>query len=339
MPKHQYTPRHLLFSGTYRCNLRCPHCCVPIEWKDRLDIASARRFTAECAAIGIRTIGFTGGEPFLYPEFLLEVTCEAAGLGYRFDRISTNGAWYRDLAHLEQTLRRLFEAGYTGRLSVSVDRFHPVPVDRIAQFCRSAVAVSGRDDALCISYASTGRDEGLEEARSLAKELDGVVEFSKALGCWMLVSRNLSATLNYNHLAAVERAENLVDNWDGTWFEEDWCEGPGQAFVVTPRGEVKPCCGFASDLDQLTIGNIHEHSAAELVERGRRHPYVGRVFSKGLCSVRAAILEQHPEEVPGKTSNHCFFCWFSLTRGLVEGVPGRGGQIGNWVGSEQPAKR
>jgi hypothetical protein len=48
----------------------------------------------------------------------------------------------------------------------------------------------------------------------------------------------------------VERAERLHGGWDGTWFAEDYCEGHGQALIVNPRGEVKPCCGFASDLDQ-----------------------------------------------------------------------------------------
>ena len=74
----------------------------------------------------------------------------------------------------------------------------------------------------------------------------------------MLVSDDLTMTLCWNHLATVERAEGLPGNpWDGEWFEEDYCEGPGQALIVNPKGEVKPCCGFASDLDQLTIGNIH----------------------------------------------------------------------------------
>ena len=28
-------------------------------------------------------------------------------------------------------------------------------------------------------------------------------------------------------------AERLGDAWDGVWFEEDYCEGPGQALIVT----------------------------------------------------------------------------------------------------------
>jgi hypothetical protein len=34
-----FRPNYLSLSGTYRCNLSCPHWCPPIEWPDRLDIA------------------------------------------------------------------------------------------------------------------------------------------------------------------------------------------------------------------------------------------------------------------------------------------------------------
>jgi radical SAM protein with 4Fe4S-binding SPASM domain len=331
---HTFRPNYLSFSGTYQCNLTCAHCCVPIEWKDTLDIEVAKRFTTECAELGIKTMGFTGGEPFIYPEFLEKVSRHAAKLGFRFDKISTNGAWWKTVDELETTLKRLLRAGYSGRLGLSIDRFHPVKIDVLAQFARSAAKVSKRDDILTISYASGAPDAGLEKVQAVAKTLGGFVEFSPALGAWMLVAPDVSATLNFNHLAAVERAEGLTDNWDGAWFKEDYCEGPGQAFVVTPRGEVKPCCGFASDLDQLTIGNIHEHSAKEILKRGRAHPYVGKVFSKGLSAIKEEILAENPEALPGKTTNHCYFCWFALTRGLAKDMPGHGGQVGNWVGTQ-----
>jgi hypothetical protein len=141
--------------------------------------------------------------------------------------------------------------------------------------------------------------------------------------------------LNWNHLAPVERAERFAGGWDGTWFEEDYCEGPGQALIVTPKGEVKPCCGFASDLDQLTIGNINRDDVGTIVRRARRHPYVGKVFREGLTAVRDEILARDPDALPGAASNQCFFCWWVLTRGLGAGVNGGGGQVGAWVG-ERP---
>src|ERR1700736_2885153 len=49
-----FRPDYLSFAGTYQCNLTCPHCCVPIEWPDRLEIGIALRFLDDAYASGIR---------------------------------------------------------------------------------------------------------------------------------------------------------------------------------------------------------------------------------------------------------------------------------------------
>jgi pyruvate-formate lyase-activating enzyme len=314
-----FRPNYLSFAPTYRCNLSCPHCCVPIEWTDRLDLGTALRFLEDAFAQGVRTLGFTGGEPFLEFDFIEAVTRRAAVLGYRFDKVMTNGVWYADEAGLEQTLARLAAAGFTGKLGLSVDKFHGIETARLAAFCRVARRAFGRDNVVSLSYASRRPDVGLEPIRSLARELGAVVEWSELLHRFLLVGPDLTMTLNWNHLATVERAERLPGTaWDGEWFAEDYCEGPGQALIVNPRGEVKPCCGFASDLDQLTIGNIYRDTAAGIIRKARRHPYVGRVFREGLTAIRDEILARDPAALPGATSNHCYFCWYVLTKGVFD---------------------
>ncbi len=342
-----FRPNYLSFAGTYQCNLACPHCCVPIEWPDRLDIGVALRFLEDAHAEGIGLLGFTGGEPFLYFDFLQALCRRAAQLGFRFDKIMTNGVWYRDHEHLEANLVQLAETGFSGKLGLSVDRFHfvpnagepPISIEKLAHFCHSARRVFGRDTILSLSYASRDPHQGLEPIQKLAAALDAVVEWSEPLGRYLLVAADLTMTLNWNHLAPVERAERFTGGWDGVWFQEDYCEGPGQALIVNPKGEVKPCCGFASDLDQLTIGNIHRDSVADIIRNARRHPYVGKVFRKGLTAIRDEILARDPAALPGATSNHCFFCWYVLTRGLARGVSGGGGQVGNWIGSTPHSTR
>jgi radical SAM protein with 4Fe4S-binding SPASM domain len=333
--RRQFRPDYLSFAGTYQCNLTCPHCCVPIEWPDRLDIAVALRFLEDAREAGIRTLGFTGGEPFVYPEFVIAVTRRAAELGFAFDKIMTNGVWFDDEDQLARVLIDLRDAGFTGKIGLSVDKFHGIQTEKLAAFCQAARGVFDRDSILSLSYASREPDQGLDPIQKLAKELDAVIDWSSLLRRYLLVAPDFTMTLNWNHLATVERAEGLPGSpWDGEWFEEDYCEGPGQALIVNPKGDVKPCCGFASDLDQLTIGNIHEHRAAEIIQRGREHPYVGKVFREGLTAIRDEILKRDPNALPGETSNHCYFCWYVLTRGLADGVNGGGGQIGAWTGTK-----
>src|SRR5437764_5494423 len=111
-----FRPNYLSFAGTYQCNLNCPHCCVPIEWTDRLDIPTAVRFLEQAHRAGIEVLGFTGGEPFLYPEFLVALTRRAAELGFRFDKLMSNGVWFRDEPHLESVLSELRDAGFSGKI-------------------------------------------------------------------------------------------------------------------------------------------------------------------------------------------------------------------------------
>jgi hypothetical protein len=329
-----FRPRQIQLSPVYQCNLACPHCCVPIEWPDRLDIDVAIRFVEDARKEGIRTLGFTGGEPFLFPEFVIAVTRRAAELGFKFDKVMTNGVWFADEAELERVLTDLRDAGFSGKIGLSVDKFHGIHTAKLATFCRVARRVFDRDNILSLSYASRSPDAGLEPIRKLAVDLDAVIDWSPLLGRYLMVAPDYTMTLNWNHLATVERAEGLPgDPWDGEWFAEDYCEGPGQALIVNPKGDVKPCCGFASDLDQLTIGNIYTDSAGDVIRQGREHPYVGKVFRDGLTAIRDEILARDPNALPGATSNHCYFCWYVLTRGLGAGVGGGGGQVGNWTGA------
>jgi MoaA/NifB/PqqE/SkfB family radical SAM enzyme len=332
-----FRPNYVSFAGTYQCNLSCPHCCVPIEWPERLDIAAAVRFLEDAHAEGVAVLGLTGGEPFLYPEFVQSICRRAAELGFRFDKIMTNGVWHTDAAQLEAVLAELAASGYTGKLGLSVDKFHGAHTAKAAEFCRVARRVFKRDNIVSLSYASRRPDLGLEPVHALGRELGAVVEWSDLLHRNLMVSPELTITLNWNHLAPVERAERFTGAWDGDWFQEDYCEGPGQALIVTPRGEVKPCCGFASDLDQLTIGNIYKDSVRTIIRRARKHPYVGKVFREGLTAIRDEILARDPDALPGATTNHCYFCWYVLTRGLATGVLGGGGQVGGWTGTRPNA--
>ena len=328
-----FRPNYLSFAGTYQCNLSCPHCCVPIEWTDRLDIPTAIRFLEDARASGIQLLGFTGGEPFLYPEFVIAVTRRAAELGFQFDKIVTNGVWFHDERQLQIVLTDLKNAGFTGKIGLGVDKFHGIRTADLATFCKTTRAIFDRDNILSLAYASRDPHVGLEPVHRLAETLKAVVDWSDMLHRYLLVSPDFPMTLNWNHLAPVERAEKLGADWDGAWFKEDYCEGPGQALIVNPRGDVKPCCGFASDLDQLTIGNIYTDTVKQVIQQGRKHPYVGKIFRKGLTAIRDEILERDPNALPGATSNHCFFCWYVLTRGLAEEVGGGGAQIGAWTGA------
>src|SRR6516162_3877728 len=66
----------------FDCNLACDYCCVrssPKAPRRALGLERVRRIAAEAAALGVREIFVTGGEPFMLPDIgEILVTCAAA---------------------------------------------------------------------------------------------------------------------------------------------------------------------------------------------------------------------------------------------------------------------
>ena len=83
------------------CNLACNMCRRPQE-KAFMAPARVERLLAEARAIGVRTISFSGGEPFVHPQFRRFLSL-AVGHGFAVELV-TNGTLVRpsDLPLLEQ---------------------------------------------------------------------------------------------------------------------------------------------------------------------------------------------------------------------------------------------
>jgi sulfatase maturation enzyme AslB (radical SAM superfamily) len=81
----------LWFHTGTNCNLRCPFCLEGSKPGDNriefLTLADARRFIAEALELGVRKFSFTGGEPFVNPEFIAILS---AALEHRPGLVLTN---------------------------------------------------------------------------------------------------------------------------------------------------------------------------------------------------------------------------------------------------------
>lgn len=145
---------------TYRCNSRCKHCmyaCSP-RWKgDWLSEEDAERVLSQFAAklhdkyhsasVGLNYgLHFTGGEPFLNFDLLLNLTEIAHELGIPSTFVETNCFWCRDDETTREKLIRLREAGLNGIL-ISVNPFvvEYVPFERMERAIRVSEEVFGRN--------------------------------------------------------------------------------------------------------------------------------------------------------------------------------------------------
>ncbi|MGH7445647.1 MAG: GTP 3',8-cyclase MoaA [Longimicrobiales bacterium] len=122
---------YLRISVTDKCNLRCVY-CMPAEglpWLGRAEILSYEEIEAvvrEMAAMGLRRIRLTGGEPLVRRDLVHLVERLAAVPGIDDIALSTNAVL------LEEHAQALRGAGVT-RVNISLDSLQPERVDAIAR--------------------------------------------------------------------------------------------------------------------------------------------------------------------------------------------------------------
>jgi len=308
----EFSPKGILFAPTTNCNLNCPHCATEKSAKI-LPAEDAEKILRECKKLRIERVGFTGGEPFLSLDFLCDVVTCSVKNGILFDRIMTNGVWYQDRPALESSLGKVFKAGYDGDICISVDSFHEQDLKKVAFFIETALNIWKRPDIISIACTLGLRDRATyHKLKKLCGLLDAkLAGFDKERPC--IKSRSLFIKIYKIALSPTGRAEKLQDAWDGRWFKEDYCKGPGNILFIMPDGSVKPCCGYATDAKELTIGNIKYQSAAEIIRNAKRNRFVRTIFNSGLSSIRKR-LEGKGWQFPGKTSNHCYFCYYAARK-------------------------
>jgi len=319
MKSHGFQPKEILFSPTTNCNLRCAHCDIE-QRSELLNKKVAIKFLAACARAGINRVGYTGGEPFLALDFMCAVSKEAAHHGMVFGRIMTNGSCFRTGRELTSALDRLYSAGYDGDLCLSVDAFHRQDIQKCASFIRAAAAIWARSDIVSIAAVKGAKEKETErKIAHLAEILHGrLIRINGKPAA--IKSKNLFIKISYIELSPIGKAADLKDAWDGRWFKDDLCKGPGNALFVLPDGTVKPCCGYAADADILTIGSIKQDSPKQLLHNARVNRFIVSIFSSGFHPIRKRLL-RYGVRFPGKTTNHCFFCYYlthSIPRPLLD---------------------
>ena len=138
---HGRVHTELRLSVTDRCNIRCRY-CMPAgggQFQPRHEVLSfeeIERFVQAAAALGIRKLRLTGGEPLLRKDLPRLVEMLAAVPGIADLAMTTNGIL------LERYAASLKSAGL-GRLNVSLDTLNPEKFHRITGHDLLAQALEG----------------------------------------------------------------------------------------------------------------------------------------------------------------------------------------------------
>lgn len=307
MKQRGFHPTEIIFSSTTACNLHCEHCFINREPK-QLAISDAVALIENCVKSGseIDRIGFSGGEPFLYMDFLIEVTKATVAHDLMFDQIMTNGDWWRDEADLAEKLQKLYDAGYDGKIGLSWDSYHGQSSERMETFIRKVQEIFGEESI----NIQTVEDQGA--LRGAEPPVEGV-ESNEVRTRGRLPPSELIEKLTVYHLPRTYTSEDPRAWQARRWFREDYCEDPGQILYVHADGNIAPCCGFANENPQLFIGTIHDSFEA-ILQKAENNPMIKICYTEGLSHYRRhgikKSLRSRGKKLPGKCSDICSFCDF-----------------------------
>ncbi|HCM27006.1 MAG TPA: hypothetical protein DIC34_10755 [Treponema sp.] len=261
------------------------------------------------------------------------------GLGLLFDRLMTNGVWWKDEAELAEALDGLADAGFDGKIGLSVDAYHGQAADRLLAFIRTAHEAFGRRD--CVEITSViSADDGplLQTFRTLASGLGGMLLMDgkepAAIAGEGRTGRRERGKAATGAEPAADGEELRIDiirfpysasaeeGWSagGDWFKDDYCAGPGNVFYVHPNGKVAVCCGFANENEDLVAGRIPSDGFATIMERAASSSRVRMRYETGLGEARKR-LEAAGTTFPGRTEDICFFCDYLCKKSLPVALP------------------
>ena len=151
-------PGQVVIQITNRCNALCPQCgmrrsaAIP---RASLPDTTVRRILAACSVKGVQAVSFTGGEPLLMLDRVVEWIVHAGRAGIPFIRTGTNGFVFRDPQRhdFEDRIKRLGErlaATSLRNFWISLDSWIPEVHERmrglpgvvagIERHCRSFMA-------------------------------------------------------------------------------------------------------------------------------------------------------------------------------------------------------
>lgn len=273
-------PLGLLAELTHRCPLHCPYCSNPLELarrEEELPPTLWESVLTQAAELGVLHVGFSGGEPLLYPALLhLVTTANRTGL---YTNLITSGV---GLNHAKA--QELKAAGLdTVQISFQADQAElgdSIAASRV-HACKLAAVDAVRTAALPWSV-------NIVLHRQNISRLEQMIRFVETLGASRLELANTQyygwAFANREFLlpsrSEVRKAAETVDRerarlsgrMQVIYVLPDYYESRpkpclhgwgSRSLTVNPRGDVLPC-QTANCIPGLTFDNVRDQTLATI---------------------------------------------------------------------------
>lgn len=250
-------PKSLILLFTLKCPLECKHCIVDSNPRRSEGLApdSVIRLIDEAAAAGIKTIGFTGGDPFVrradLQRFVARVT------KHEMQTVIVTSAFWASSEDQAVRILELFRGIYM--LGISTDSYHQqfTSACKIRNAIRAAKRLNVPRIELQVTYLSPESIQPILD--ELGEDTVGITVRKQKV--WPV---GQAAALLSGHEAALVAIDDL----------DFAC--PMGAPVVTPDGKLKGCCSALLNLGEsnpIIIGDVLVDGLAVTLDKAQKHPH------------------------------------------------------------------
>lgn len=278
---------HILL--TYQCTFECDHCFVwGSPWqKGTLTFAQIEQILEQAKEVGVESVYFEGGEPFLYYAVLVQAVRKAANMGFAVGIVS-NAYWANSVADAEEWLRPF--VGRLADLTVSSDLFHCS--ESMGERPQNALAAAKWLNIPTGVITIAQPDEEAMETHGQIQDEGAVMYRGRA-------------------------AEKLVQKTTfRPWESFDRCphedlRDPGRVHL-DPLGNLHMCQG-------IVIGNLFEKSLKQICDEydPETHPICGPLLEGGP----AELASEHNVQHALRYADACHMC-FEVRKALRSRFPG-----------------
>jgi len=303
LPKYRYGVGFCLW---LTCNAQCAHCLTNSSPRAReaIDLDVVKRCLDEAGALGITGYQVTGGEPTIYMKKLTDLFAHGHALGM-ICAMTTN-AWF---ASTPERARDIFgELAGLGLecVRVSTDTYHDpyIPFDRVLTAVEVALDM-GLDTAVELTLVRKNPALG-ETFKALQRYVPRLKVFTNGTlptgtGAGLPQEVFLTRAVGEFRTAGCVQAKSLFVDTDGRAY---YCCNYPRAL---PGSE-------PLDTSLYCVGNVYEHSLAEIFENMQRSSISGILFEKGpnglLELLRSRYGEAEVDALHQPQQRYCGLCHF-----------------------------
>ncbi|SET16990.1 radical SAM/SPASM domain-containing protein [[Clostridium] polysaccharolyticum] len=279
------------FTLLKKCTAKCDICCFESAPSDeeKLDINRVKEYIEQSKELEqIKTIAFTGGEPFLVYEELLELVRLAKAAGKKPNTI-TNGFWAADGKTAFSRLKELKAAGID-YLSLSYDAYHGqyIDVNNIRNILNAA--------------AQLGISTTLSIVKIKGEKIGDILD--------QIGSDIYTANIKIVPCLPSGRAAKMFheEQFDRTILAEN-CRCPyGGNLVVLYDGKIYPCCSQEVPDTNLSIGDFNTITLKEALQRVKNNGLLYFLRNTDFRFFTEYAQNELGMELPQKVVNPCELC-------------------------------